>query len=786
MLNSLLALYERAILERPLATLLVLAVLIGAAGLGAPRFRLDASSETLVLEGDEALRYYRTVRERYGSDDYLIVTYTPKRDDLFSERVRHDVARLRDALAGLGPVESVLSYLDAPLVESSGLTLSELADGAPTLESPGIDVEGARRELLTSPVYRDLLVSGDATTAALLVQFRPEAGLEPGQLRKDLAEVRRVLDDHRDRAELYLGGVPMIVADSIAFIESDLVTFGAGVSAFLVLLLGVAFRKPRWIVLPLLTCAAAACVMVGVLGWLDWPVTVVSSNFISLLLIMTLSLTVHLIVHYRELHAGDPDAHSRQLVRATLHAKAGPCFYTALTTAVAFSSLVFSDIRPVIDFGWMMVIGLAVGFALAFTLFPSLLVLLPPGEPANRHDLVDGVTHRFATLVQRRPLAVGVAFGALGLASIAGMSWLSVENRFIDYFKESTAIYRGMVQIDTRLGGTTPLDVIVDAPPASPEPEEDDEFEPDWLEDSGGITATSYWVRGSRIAEIDRIHAFLDGLDATGKVLSLSTTLALLDSLDSRALDDDLFLSILYENIPPDISATLVEPYYSEPDDQLRFAVRVFESDPSLRRAELLARIERGLIGDLGIPAAQVHLTGMLVLYNNVLQSLFRSQILSVGVVFLAIFAMFVLVFRSLRIAVLAIVPNLVGGALVLGTMGWLGIPLDLMTITIAAISIGIGVDDTIHYVHRFVREFRKDGDYAASIERSHGSIGRAMYYTSVTIALGFSILALSNFVPTVYFGLLTGLAMLAALLADLTLLPLLLARFEALGDAEA
>jgi predicted RND superfamily exporter protein len=256
----------------------------------------------------------------------------------------------------------------------------------------------------------------------------------------------------------------------------------------------------------------------------------------------------------------------------------------------------------------------------------------------------------------------------------------------------------------------------------------------------------------------------------------------MLRQVEQEIVTDNFELSVLYKKLPEEIREILVRPYMSEDGNQVRFAIRVFESDPSLQRETLIRTIRDQLTNEFGYDNSQVHLSGMLVLYNNMLQSLFRSQILTIGVVFLAILLMFAILFRNMKMAGIAIVPNLFAASLVLGLMGWLAIPLDLMTITIAAITIGIAVDDTIHYVHRFTRELGKDYDYWAAVRRSHASIGRAMYYTSITVTLGFSILVLSNFVPTIYFGLLTGFAMLIALLANLTVLPLLIVRFKPLG----
>jgi predicted RND superfamily exporter protein len=817
------------VLERPVIVILVAALFITFFGLHAGDFELDASADSLVLENDQALSYYRAIRARYGSDDNLIVTYTP-RSDLFSDEVLDDIRVLRQDLAALERVESVVSLLDVPLISSPPITLTEMSRQIRTLDTPGTDRTLARQEFTTSPLYRNLLISPDGKTTALQVNFRRDetyhallerrdrlrvkgleeklTGQEDAELAAvslqfdeystsllyqqdaDIAAVRAILDNHRDRADLYLGGVPMIVADSIDFIRHDLITFGAGVLCFLILLLAVSFRKLRWILLPMLICVITGLIMVGWLGFVDWPVTVVSSNFISLLLIITLSLTIHLIVRYRELHAGKPDAGQLELVRETVRTKFGSCFYTALTTIVAFGSLLFSGIRPVIDFGWMMAVGITLAFILSFTLFPAILMLLKPGEPARLRDITGAITRFFAWLIRRFGGPVLSAFALVMILGVIGITMLTVENRFIDYFKDDTEIYRGMELIDRTLGGTTPLDVIIDAPPVPEIVEEDfaaDAFMEDFIpEGDAGITGTSYWFNTYMLGKVTAIHDYLDELPETGKVLSVVTATRMLESLNNGKPIDDFFLSVLFKKLPADVKASLFTPYLSEDGDQIRFGIRVFESDPSLEREVLIQKIRHYLVDDMKIGEDRVHVTGMLVLYNNMLQSLFHSQILTLGVVFTAIMLMFMVSFRSLKMAAIAIIPNIVAALQVLGLMGWLGIPLDIMTITIAAIVIGIAVDNTIHYVHRFTDEFGKDKDYWATVGRCHNSIGRAMYYTAVTITLGFTILALSNFVPTIYFGLLTGFSMVVALLADLTLLPLLLVMLRPLGPDAA
>jgi len=830
MLPTLPECYDKLVLKTPWLVLLIITLVCIVSGYYASSFKLDASADSLVLENDESLHYYRSIRARYGSDDSLIITYTPN-DDLFSSGVLADLDQLRSELETMDRVESIVSLLDVPLISSPPVTLADLSKEIRTLQSPQTYIDLARQEFISSPLYRNLVISPDGQTTALQVNFKRdetyyrllnqrdrlrEIKLTTGlpkketdelerisrkfnayrasmleQQDRDIAIVRSLMDKHRSNAALYLGGVPMIVADSIDYIRHDLVTFGAGVLCFIIFILAIAFHRLRWIILPMVTCFATALIMIGLLGLIDWPVTVVSSNFISLLLILTLSFTIHLIVRYRELHAAEHEIDMFSLVQQTIRSKAMPCFYTATTTMVAFGSLLFSGIRPVIDFGWMMAIGTMVAFILTFTLFPALLMLLKPGHYSRARNLTALITAFIAHLIENHRVTVPVVFVVITVWGVIGIGMLTVENRFIDYFKESTEIYRGMELIDRKLGGTTPLDVIIDAPDDFFQPDEDtddelfmDDFDREF-EGSAGFTATSYWFNTYQLEQAGLIHNYLDGLPETGKVLSISTAMHMLDTLNEGKPVDNFFLSIFYKRIPDEFRESLLSPYLSEDGHQLRYSIRVFESDPSLRREELLQKIQYHLTNEIGLDKEQVHVTGMLVLYNNMLQSLFHSQIQTLGAVFLAIMLMFVISFRSLKLAGIAIVPNLIAAILVLGLMGWLNIPLDIMTITIAAIVIGIAVDDAIHYVHRFKNEFRKDCSYWASVERSHDSIGRAMYYTSITVTLGFIILALSNFVPTIYFGLLTGFSMLVAMIANLTLLPIMLVWFKPMGPCE-
>ena len=829
--SRLLYYYDKVVLRRPWFSLLFVALVLIFFGLQIKNFKLDASAESLVLENDEALRYYRSISKIYSSNDFLVITYTPF-EDIMSENSLADLKTLRDELSQLERVESVVTILDVPLLNSPNVKISKLSTEMRTLQTPGLDKELARKEFLESPIYRKLMMSLDAKTTVLQVIFKrdetyfsllnrrtwlKEKTLESGltveesdelnkvirkfkehhaiaidKQRQDIEAVRQIMDKHRNKAEMFLGGISMIVADMISFIEHDLAVFGFGVLCFLILALFFFFRKLRWIILPLSCCTISAVVMVGFLGFVDWRVTVISSNFTSLMLIITMALTIHLIVRYRDSLAETPDLDQKTLVLDMVGHMATPCFYTAVTTIVAFCSLVVSGIRPVIDFGWMMTIGIAVAFSLNFIFFPAALVLLSPEKAGSSADPTKELTLAIASFTQKNYKGILFFSFTLAIFSVIGILKLEVENRFIDNFKSTTEIYKGMKVIDTQLGGTTPLEIIIDPDKdffdflkeleLEEKEELDDEFK-DEFEGEEKQEEPNYWFHPDMLLKVEKIHDYLDSLSVVGKVQSIATSLKVFRTLNDGKMPDDFDLAVLRKKmIPENVKKTLVSPYLSEDANQVRITMRLMETDPNLKRKALINKINRFLVEEMNFSEEDVHFTGMAVLYNNMLQSLYRSQILTIGTVFIAILIMFIILFRNIYLSFIAIIPNILAAGLVLGIMGWVGIPLDMMTITIAAITIGIAVDDSIHYIYRFKVEFVKDHDYRATLNRCHGSIGKAIYYTSITVTVGFSILALSDFIPTLYFGLLTGLAMLVALMNNLTLLPILIVLFKPLG----
>lgn len=821
--------FQKVVIGRPKRVIIFVLAVVSFLGYHAKDFKLDASAETLVLQNDKDLQYSRLIDSRYGLQDYLIMIYAPK-GDLFSDTALANLSRLRDELRKLKRVSSVVSILDAPLLESPPVPIKELVNNIQTLESPTVDKKLAKIEFKKNPLYQNLLVSSDLKITSLLIYFpvnevyrdllarrnnfqgkKAEGPLSAeeevefkavidqfekyrDEMKKtrhqDIAAIRGIMDNFRQDAELFLGGVSMIADDLISFIKNDLKVFGLGVLFFLILTLGIIFRKIRWIFLPVLCCSFSAISMMGLLGLFGWEVTVISSNFISLQLIITMAITIHLIVRYRELCSENPEADQGELVLDTVRFMGKPCLYAALTTIAGFCSLLLGDILPVITFGWMMSAGISLSLIMTFLLFPSVLMLMDREAPLVKKDARFSLTPVLARFTETHGLMIIVTCGIAFILSAVGITRLTVENSFIDYFKHTTEIYQGMKVIDQNLGGTTPFDVIIDFDKdEASEPvdasetgqnnhdvfDEFDEF------DSAG-NKDKYWFTSHRMTRIMKINDYLDNLPETGKILSLGTMMKIAENLNNGKPLDNFQLALLYSEIPEKYKSIVLTPYLSAKNDQVRFSVRVRDSEKSLKRDRLLKKIRHDLVGNFGLKADQVHLSGMLVLYNNMLQSLFRSQILTLGVVILALMGMFVILFKSLKIACVAIFPNLLSIGVVLGVMGWLNIPLDMMTITIASISVGIAVDDTIHYIHRFKSEMAMEPNYVGAMYRCHGSIGHAMYYTSVTIIIGFSILVLSNFIPSIYFGLLTGLAMFIALIASLTLLPQLLILFKPFG----
>ncbi len=908
----------RLIVAFPKITLALFTALALFFGYYSTKLEIDASSQTLLLDNDKDLQIWREVSKRYETPNFLVLAYTPAGDLLAPETI-HKIEQMDAAFSKLDFVASVTDITNVPLLLNKGGGMSELLKHIPTLTDADVNLTAARREFATSPFYASNLVSADLRTTAILINLKPQTryeellrlrdgaksalkqaeheGNRSGAQISQLKDALKVAEqnfksyrdelrekDHRDimalRAliagfekeftgdRLFLGGLNMIADDMVGYVRSDLATYGLGALVLLLACFWLFFRQAKFILLPLIICAYSVVLAAGLFGFLSFEVTVISSNFIALQLIITVSVCIHLIVAYREFSARFHAFSQRQLVYAVLRERARPCFFAIFTTVIGFMSLIFCDIKPVISLGIMMSVGISISLVTAFGVFGAVMSLLPRTHNNRSFEQHFKFTLWCAeTALRSRGAVYGVCAAAV-IFGLYGISQLRVENSFIGYFKKSTDIRAGMEVIDTNLGGTIPLDIVVkfksagSADPASEsensesdnanskngensnpagrnfaanstrqnsiaqnsatqnsttaaqnsiaensmpqgsaaatQPSEavnsdqtdaanlehnstaSDDFGDFEAEYAANENKPQYWFTSEKMRIIGKIDDFLKDKNVTGhefigNVSSLASLLKLGKQINQGRDLDDLSLALIYSEMPENYREMVLSPFVNIEANEAHFSVRTIDSDPRLRRAKFLKDLQSGLNSLLAGEQASAQISGIMVLYNNMLQSLVSSQIGTLGITVLVLFVLFVIIFRSFSYALIAIVVNLIPLCACFGIMGVAGIPLDIMSITIAAISIGIGVDDVIHYIYRYKREFARLGDEAAAIRASHASIGYAMYYTSFAIILGFSVMMMSNFWPTIYFGMLICLVMSLLLLGALIILPSLI-----------
>ena len=814
--------YGNFVLKNPFKVLSLVITCVLVLGFYATKLEIDASSSTLLLENDKDLQFARQVDKDYTNPSFLILTYSPK-EDLLADKTLNDIRVLTKKLEKLDQITSTTSILNVPLLQSPIIPIKELVKDVKTLESKKVDKKLVRKEFLSSPLYSENLVSADFKTTAILLNLKDDNILEElTQRKKDLTakkhkssvdkneiktltnkiklhrdkqriinhvnivSIREIISKHQNNAQVFLGGVNMIADDVVSYVKSDLSMYGSILLILFILILWIFFGQVRWVVLPLFICLLSVISTTGILGLFGWEVTVISSNFISLQLIITISIVLHLIVRYRELSIKYPESSQYKLVLNTVLSKFKPSFFAIITTIVGFASLILSDIKPVINLGWMMSFGILISLFLAFLVFPAILILLKKKKAYTKFEHSFSVVQLCSKTVENYGKTIIIGSIVVFIFSFSGATKLIVENSFISYFKQSTEIYKGMKIIDEKLGGTTPLDVILmfkdneeESNPTSIEDEEaqDDEFDDEFEEETEGDN--QYWFTPQKMDTILKVHNYLQSIDEIGNVQSFATMLKVGKTINKNKDLDSFKLALLYNKLPNKYKELVLSPYINIEKNQVRFAMRIIDSNDELRRNQLILKLNSELKKIINPNIGTYRLSNLMILYNNMLQSLFESQILTLGVVALVLFVMFLILFRSISIAFIAIISNIIPICIIFGLMGWLAIPLDLMTITIAAISIGIGVDDTIHYIHRYKEEFQFDKDYVKAMQRAHSSIGYAMFYTSLAVVVGFSILIFSNFIPTIYFGLLTMLVMIVVLLSALLLLPKLIIMFR-------
>ena len=822
-----LKLYTNFITAHYKAVLLALTIITGVFGYYSQYLSIDASAETLLLENDQSLKLTREVHGRYISPDYLVVSFSPK-EDMLSEKTLSTIKSIKEALLKVNGVESITSILDVPLLESPPKPIQEVIGNVQTLESPNVDKSLVKKELTTSPLYAQNLVSSDFKTTAIMVNLKDDPKYtelltnrnkfilleQERDLSKEervqfenakiafkayrdstrddthqlIENVRATLKPYKGEGDLFLGGVMMIADDMISFVKNDIALYGIAILVVMIVILWVIFREIRFVVIPIIVSISAVVITTGINALIGLEITVISSNYVAMQLITTLSLVIHLIVCYREEYTLFPDVSQKELLGIVFERMGVPSIFIILTSVAGFGSLMTCDIVPIIDLGNMMNIGVTMSLLVTYTLFPAMMMLLKKEPPIMAFDNAFTLNESFAKIVEHHgKLILGVVV-SLAIFSILGASRLMVENSFINYFKENTEIYKGMKKIDNNLGGTTPLEIVVKFPKAKADVKSDasaspiDGFENEFDEMSNDA---KYWFTAQKMETILKVHDYLLSLPEVGNVSSLGTLSKVGRILKDGKDFDNFELALMYNELPAEYKKILISPYVNIEHDEARFVIRVVDSMKDLRRNELLQTIQTELHTKVGLETENYNLVGMMVLYNNMLQSLFSSQISTLGLAVLSLGGMFLFLFRSLKIAMLAMTVNMVPISVIFGIMGFANIPLDMMSITIASIALGITVDNTIHYYYRFREELKIDGDYIASMHRAHGTIAFGMFYYSLATIVGFLVMVTSNFIPTLIFGLLTVIVLIVAIVSDLLFSPFLVVFFKPFGKGK-
>ena len=752
-------------------------------------FRIDASSDSLVSQGDEDFKYFSYYQDLFPTKNSLVIAI--KSNDKIDKLLLTEIDKISKKLSALPEVYSVFNINKAPILLLNKTNLLDLAnDNYETIIDTNLAIKDVLNEFAKSPIYSDQIINENKNITSIVIflnennkaldlkenknlylsqgkyySIKTEIDKERNELIK---KIRNIITNSNKDFTYYLGGVEMISSDVISYVKNDILTFSLIVLLIIILILFIIFRRVKWVFAILFTSISAVYLSIGLAGFINFEITAVSANFLSLMFVLSISMNVHIMNNYLQ----------RDIkIIENFRMMFWPCFYTFLTTIVAFVSLVISDIKPVIDFGIIMIIALLIVLISSFVILPLIVSFFSKEEKSYSLNL--------SFLKSFYPFAYKNSKYILGLniliffISLYGITNLNVENSFIKYFKKNTEIYKGMYLIDNELGGTTPLDIILKFKNddqiinTSIEVEEDDlEIEDDFFSDDLFGEENNIWFTNEKIETIKFVHQYLESRIEIGKVTSIYSLIDTANQINKSDLS--MFeLSVLYNEIPIDYKTDLIDPYLNVEKNMIKISTRVKDSK-DIKRNDLINDINSFLLNEFD-NLEEFKVNGLLVLYSNMLKSLFSSQIKSLGFVILAIFIMFVILFRSLKLSIIGIIPNIFASTFILGLIGLLKIPLDIMTITIAAISIGIAVDNTIHYIYRYKENLKLGRNHSEMIEKTHLTVGNAVLITSIAITAGFLTLCLSNFVPTVYFGLFTSLAMIFAMIGVLITLPSIL-----------
>ncbi len=752
-------------------------------------FRIDASSDTLVSQNDKDFKFFKYYQEIFPTKNNLVVAI--KSSKIIDKNLLNEIEVLSNKIEKLPEVSSVFNINKAPILFLNNTSLQDLSNNDyETIINTDYSINDVLEEFKNSPIYSSQIINEKKNITSIIIFLKPDQKVNDLKKNKTeyiadntyykkkseidknrnelITKIRTILNKSNKDYIYYLGGVEMISNDVISFVKKDIILFSALVLSLVILILFIIFKQLKWVLTILLSSLFSVYTMIGFSGFINFEVTAVSANFLSLMFILSVSMNIHVLNNYLG---------SNNSLFLTMKEMFWPCFYTFLTTVVAFLSLLISDIKPIIDFGIIMIISLIVVLITAFTVLPLLISFFSKNQTKEnyKYALLE-IFIDYSSKFKKQILIVNFLFF---LISIFGIFNLNVENSFIKYFKKNTEIYQGMRLIDKELGGTTPLDIILQINNdfitsdnnSEIELEDDIEFEEDIFSDEL-FNNENVWFTDEKITIIEKIHKYLENRPEIGKVISIYSLIDVANQINKNKLSS-FELSVLYNEIPNEYKEDLIAPYLNTDENMIKIFSRVKDSE-EINRSNLIKEI-KDHIEDSYKNINEFKINGLLVLYNNMLSSLFTSQIKSLGFVLLSIFLMFIILFKSIKLSVAGIIPNILASTFILGLIGLFKIPLDIMTITIAAISIGIAVDNTIHYLYRYKINKTNDLNLINSIKLSHLNVGKAVLITSITISGGFLILCFSNFVPTMIFGLFTSLAMIFAMIGVLITLPSIL-----------
>ena len=749
MFKKLVSNYFNSIKGRKFFYSAIILLAIFCSSLGINNFRFDASSETLILDNDVDYQIYEQTNDDFGSSDFLILAIQSS-NEIFTLDNLQNLQNLRDKIQAIEGVDSVVSVFDAPILEQPKLSLIKSASNDKYLLEDELNLSLAKQELINSPIFSELVISKDGKTLAFQINLDGKDNYD-----QTVIDIRSEIETFKN-FNINLAGPSMIVFDTINFIKNDVITFGTITILVFFIFLYLIFRDFWPVTIILLNALIVMFISIGVMGLMDWPISIVSSNFLALLLITSIAISIHILAKVQT------DVDKNISTSKSLSDIFMPCLFTALTTIVGFASLILSDIKPVIDFGKMMSVGVLLNLLSSF-LFIPLALELKNIKSITQKNIADFVYNNGYVQSKGFIKKAWIPFLLIFIPLIIYLPTnLKVENKFIDYFNKETEIYKGMETIDKNLGGTTPFDIILSLPEAIEEVDEEDLF---FSENS---ETAKYWWKKDNMDKLQKVQNEVSKIDELGKVLSIANGIELAQNLNNNQPLGDLELAFVRNSLlDSERAQKVLETFIDETEKSTKIFARTIDSSPNLNRNELINSIDKILQKNFEGTEIDYQITGLGVLYNNLLQSLFSSQIKTLSFVLASIFLMVSFLFRSLLVGFSVMFIPSISVGVVMSSMSILNIPLDIMTITIASICVGMSVDYAIHFAWRYLKENDE--------KKTLLSAGRAILITGSTIIMGFLVFLFSNFNPTILFGVFSGIAIFFAMFLSIYLLPRIL-----------